>query len=238
MTTTITGYEAGDAATLHLHVVPDGGVPVDGTTTATLVLTDPDGAPVVLADPAPVGGDRSRWAVTVTGLRAGTYVGRWVVTGTGEGRQPVELAVAPAGDAPYVGRTYATTGQFAEHLGAAPPAGAHRLLVRASERVDLLLRTAVYAVDGPDDLPTDPVVAAALAEATCAQAAWMAATGDDDGSGVALRWSDVKIGTVQLSGAAGGGGGDLDGADPRFAPGAVRALRAAGLYGAPPWVLR
>lgn len=235
--TVLDGYEAGDPAVLRLHVVPDGGVPTDGTTVAELTLVDPDGAPVPLTAVA-AGEDRSRWSATIPSLSAGVYVGRWRVTGTGAGVEPVRILVGPSGSTPYRGRSYATTAHLAEHLGAAPPADAHRLLVRATERVDELLRTAVYATTGADELPVDDDVILALREATCAQAAWFDDTGDD-GSGLAARWSDVQIGSVRLSGSTGGsgGGGDPDGSDPRYAPGAIRALRKVpGLYGGAPAV--
>jgi hypothetical protein len=59
------------------------------------------------------------------------------------------------------------------------PANADRLLVRASQMVRGTTRTAIYAVDDTG-MPTDPDVAAAFRDATCAQvSAWIAAGIDD-----------------------------------------------------------
>lgn len=228
--TVLDGYSAGDTAHLFLRVVPDGGVPTDPTTTATVVLHAPDGtarAPAAV----PVGVGRDEWRAVVDDLLPGDYVGQWTVTGTGAGTQPVTILVGPGVDLGG-GSSYATTGDLVAHTGKAPPPDARRLLVRASERVDELLRTAVYDVDDAGT-PLDPGVAAALAEATCAQAAWFADLGDD-GTGTVQHYGDVKIGTVQLStrGAPGGEGGG-----GRYAPGVVTALRKVpGLYGAAPQV--
>lgn len=236
--TTLTGWDAGDDIPLRLHIVPDGGVPTDGTTIATLTLTAPDGTTVAPAAGPEDGEVRARWLAILPGALAGEYEGRWTVTGTGAGKEPVTVLVGPAGA--YVGRSYATTGQLAAYLHAAPPAGARRLLARATERVDELTRTACYDVDpdDPDQMPTDAAVLAALVEATCAQAEWLAATGDD-GSGTAQRYSDVQIGSVRLStgsASTAAAAADPDQGDARYAPGAIRALRKAGLYGRAPRV--
>ncbi|MDT3395589.1 hypothetical protein RKE29_02805 [Streptomyces sp. B1866] len=122
------------------------------------------------------------------------------------------------------GRVYATPEQLAAYTGTPAPAGADRLLARASEDVDAALVTAVYDVDA-DGNPTAAAVAAALAEATCAQVEYQVATGDD-GTGAAGQWDAVSVGPVSLSGRKAGvpaaSGVDL-------APRAHRALRRAGL---------
>lgn len=227
----MTDYQAGDDVRVRLRVVPDDDVPADGTTQVTAVAYL-DGEPPRTLDPQPADGDRSRWSAILTATPAGVWRIVWTVSGTGAGVQTFDLPVGP-GRGPTAGRSYATTAQLAEHMHAAPPLDARVLLLRATGRVDELLRTAVYAVtDDGLDMPTDPVVAAALAEATCAQAVWFADLGDD-GTGTAQHYGDVKIGSVALSTRGGAG----EGASGRYAPGAVEALRRVpGLYGAPPVV--
>ncbi|MGE9695919.1 hypothetical protein [Streptomyces sp. CH6] len=121
-------------------------------------------------------------------------------------------------------RVYATPDQLAAWTGEAAPADAERLLARASEDVDDALLSAIYATDA-EGRPTDPAVAAALADATCAQVEYQLATGDD-GTGAGGRWGSVSIGPVSLSDPrdAPRAGGELD-----LAPRAYRVLRRAGL---------
>lgn len=223
---------AGEVQLVTLEIVG-----ADTDTVAGATAYPPDGgAAVVLAPLLDAPPDRSRWGANLTPTIPGEWVVEWIVTGSGAGRVVDVLPIAPARATAPDGRTYASTTQLAQWLDAAPPEGAHRLLLRATERVDELLRTAVYEVAGDDELPVDPVIAAALRDATCAQAAWFADT-DDDGSGAVLRYGKVKIGTVELSDRGGAGaGGDPDQADPRYAPAAIRALRAAGLWNRAPVV--
>ncbi|WHM36310.1 hypothetical protein [Streptomyces sp. BPTC-684] len=121
-------------------------------------------------------------------------------------------------------RLYATPEQLSAWTGQAAPPGAERLLARASEDIDDALLTACYAVDAVGG-PTDPKIAAALADAVCAQVEYQAATGDD-GTGAQSRWDSVSIGPVALSGRrqAPPGPGEVD-----LAPRAHRALTRAGL---------
>ncbi|MFD4647987.1 hypothetical protein [Streptomyces sp. NPDC056713] len=104
------------------------------------------------------------------------------------------------------------------------PSDADRLLTHASEDIDDALLTAVYCVDDAG-MPTDPHVAAALADATCAQVEYQQATGNDE-TGAAGRWDSVSIGPASLSGRSD--------TMPRptgldLAPRAQRRLRRAGL---------
>lgn len=119
---------------------------------------------------------------------------------------------------------YATDEQLTAYLaeGETLPEDSARLLSRASELVDDHIVTAVYAVDD-DDLPTDPVVLAALADATCAQVQfWL--TGDEE---------DDILGPVQGVSQAGTqlqfGAGENRSTPMYLAPRAARHLRAAGL---------
>ncbi|WP_406298064.1 hypothetical protein OG948_21270 [Embleya sp. NBC_00888] len=82
------------------------------------------------------------------------------------------------------------------------PADAGRLLADASAVLDaVVLLTAVYDVDASGD-PTDPVVIAAFAAATCALVRWWDEQGDD--LGTAATVGSVSIGSVSISRAAAG----------------------------------
>lgn len=120
-------------------------------------------------------------------------------------------------------RPYATPEQLAAWTGTPAPPGAERLLARAGEDIDSALLTAVYPVDEDGD-PTDPTIAAALADATCAQVEYQLAAGDD-GTGAGGQWDSVSIGPVSLSGRSSRTA--TTGVD--LAPRADRALRRAGL---------
>ncbi len=115
--------------------------------------------------------------------------------------------------------TYATAQDYVEYAGNAGPADIERRLARASERIDELLVTALYETDD-QELPVDPVLRDAVKRATCAQAAWVLAVGDEFGTASAFK--DVTMGTVRLTRA------DGEGAAPRYAQDAVSILLQAG----------
>ncbi|SEU46606.1 hypothetical protein [Nonomuraea wenchangensis] len=117
---------------------------------------------------------------------------------------------------------YANADDYAAYTGKPAPDGIDAVLARASERIDELLVTAVYAVDPATELPTDEKVADAIRRATCAQAAWSVAVGDP--YGVAAAFKSVSIGSVKLDRAGGGEAGPA-----RHAPDAASILRVAGL---------
>ena len=120
-----------DVATLNLD-------PADGSTTAVLQVTAPDGttsAPDVTPSNA-----RATWTGTIPYATAGTWILRWTVTGTGAGVEYQEVLVGPA---PSIGRSYATTAQLAAWLDAAPPTGAQKLLRNATRLIDDLLISSV-----------------------------------------------------------------------------------------------
>lgn len=96
-------------------------------------------------------------------------------------------------------RVYATAEQYEEYLGGSVPAPADidYRLARASAFLDAqVLRSCWYAV-GDSGLPTDAVVAAAIAEATCAQAQWGIEVGDITGAFMA-GLGNASIGSVSL----------------------------------------
>ncbi|MFF9910620.1 hypothetical protein [Streptomyces sp. NPDC013457] len=94
-------------------------------------------------------------------------------------------------------RVYATSVQYATYTGQAAPADIDVRLRRASAFLDAkVLRLCWYEVD-EDGLPTNALVAAAFADATCAQVEWGVDIGDINGS-AAVGWSEVEIGTAKL----------------------------------------
>lgn len=109
----------------------------------------------------------------------------------------------------------------------------------ASRIVDMLLKGRVYDVD-VDLMPTDPDVAAAMAEATEAIAAEVEALGTLE-AGSTQQWESVAIGSVQLSNLQG-----ASAADPllvmgvQVPPAALLALGDVGVFtytvGAPGYV--
>lgn len=124
---------------------------------------------------------------------------------------------------------YATTADLQAYLGLSVlPDAARLLLERASRDVDDALVCAMYD-SGDDGMPTDPPIAAALRDATLEQVAWWLALGDDEGLGVASVFAAISIGSVSMSGRAGGGGPGVLGDQAR------KILQGAGLLGYGPW---
>lgn len=116
---------------------------------------------------------------------------------------------------------YATGADYTAYTGQAGPDDIERRLERASERVDELLFASIYPTDDAG-MPTRPEDVDAIKRATCAQAAWTAAVGDE--FGVASAFKSVSIGSVRLD------RGGSDNAPPaRYAPDASSILRRAGL---------
>lgn len=123
---------------------------------------------------------------------------------------------------------FATSEQLAAFTGQTAPADADRLLARASETIREATRLACYAVDTVGS-PTDPVIAGALAAATCAQVEfWQASDEEEDVLGQTQGYS---LGGTQLQ----YGAGDNRAAPLFLAPRAARLLRNAGLLGAAVW---
>lgn len=205
--------------------------PFDGTTEATLELEAPDGTKTpqtpTSQDDVPAAGTQT-WTGQAYELTApGEWIERWTVSGTGASKQRRVVLVAPDPAAQLTGqRVYATTADYALHLRAAPPTGARRALAEASRDVDDMLLTAVYVVDD-DGLPTDPVQAAALRDATVIQADYRRGLGDQFGRD-AGRLVAGQIGSVSITRSGTPGG---QGAPPRHAPKAWQALQQAGLVG-------
>ncbi|MFJ5638649.1 hypothetical protein [Streptomyces sp. NPDC093223] len=220
----------GDSITARLAVDPS-----DLSTAATLVVTDPEGA---VTTPVVTGADDNAvWTAPVTYTMAGLWRLSWTVTGTGAGVEHELVPVAPAPALMAGVRSYATTTQLANKLGAAPPLDAVELLERATRLLDSdFLLSAVYDVDS-DGMPTDPVVAAAFADAVCSQVEFWGEVGVETDISGPLQ--GVVIGSVQLQ----YGAGDNRSGPSYYAPGIARALasipadkiRWAALSGGCPW---
>lgn len=126
---------------------------------------------------------------------------------------------------------YATRGQLAAYAPASvvvpEEPEATRLLTRASEQISRILFGALYKVD-PTGMPTDPGIADAVMRATCAQAVWWLATGDEIGD--ASQYQSVGIGSITLARGARGQTA-TPGAINGIAEAAIQTLRTAGLFG-------
>lgn len=198
-------------------------------TYATLAVTDPNGVQITPLGPVSEDGHKTWWAdvhFTVPGL----WRLAWNVTGSGAGTVLERVPVGPA-DVP-LGRVYATTTDLANYLNAAPSEDAEGKLRDATVLIDRLLISAVYDVDGKD-MPTDPVIKAALRDAVCEQVNWWAQTGDQHGARAAM--GTVHIGSITLSGPSGGSSnGSSPRAPGRISPQAVVILENAGLLGQAP----
>jgi hypothetical protein len=131
---------------------------------------------------------------------------------------------------------YATVTDLEEWLGDGwTRPNAQRLLDRASRDVDRAIQSAVYATD-TNDLPTDPVILAALKEATLEQVAYNLEVGNTSGiihamqSGVPSGESAGAVGLSRVPSA----GGSTDGL-PWLGAQAGSILQQAGLLGQPPY---
>jgi hypothetical protein len=205
--------DVGDFVTARLSVDP-----ADGTTAATLVVIPPTGLPLTPVVSSQEGG--AVWTAPVTYTMAGLWRLSWTVTGTGAGVEHELVSVAPLPGASAGGRVYATTTQLAEYLGAAPPLDGARLLLEASRLLDRdFLKAAVYDVDSTG-LPTDTEVAAAFAEAVCAQVEFWGEVGAETDISGPLQ--GVTIGSVNLQ----YGAGDNRSGPSYYAPKLVRALQS------------
>lgn len=98
-------------------------------------------------------------------------------------------------------RVYATASDLEDYLRADPPADADRLLERASELLDAeVLLTAWYDVD--DSLmPTNALVIAAFARATCAQVEFWGEVGEQNDTSGPIQ--GVTIGSASIQYGAG-----------------------------------
>ena len=111
---------------------------------------------------------------------------------------------------------YATAAEYETWSGQSAPSSIERLLTRASELLDATV-TASFVVDSDTGLPTDPLDAAALRDASCAQVRFWVETGEEhdiDG----LAGTPIQVGGV---------GGVSTVRSPVLAPQARRILKKA-----------
>jgi hypothetical protein len=116
---------------------------------------------------------------------------------------------------------HATASDWDTYIGTTRPANLATLLRRASLDVDGELVAAVYR-------STDTRVVAALAEATCEQAAWRKTQGAAAGIDAA-QYVSVSAGSISLARRAGD-----DATRDTFSPQAFQVLQSAGLTGQAP----
>lgn len=121
--------------------------------------------------------------------------------------------------------TYATSAEYAASpYGGTAPSDIDNRLARASLDVDRMLIGRVYDTDPDTELPTDEKVAAALREATIAQATHVAA--QESGASAAVAAIGFASGSITY---AGDGAPGRPGTDDRDAPDALNILQLAGL---------
>lgn len=116
-----------------------------------------------------------------------------------------------------MGRVYATAAQYQAYSGQTPPADIDRLLARASELIDSdVTKTAWYDTDDAG-LPTNSVVVAAFANATCAQVEFWGEVGESVDTSGPIQ--GVTLGSLSIQYGAG---------DNRIAPAKIgdRVYRA------------
>ncbi len=105
---------------------------------------------------------------------------------------------------------------------------ASRLLARASERIGVATRSAVYHVDS-GGMPTDSAVADAMRDATCALVVHWLTTGSEDDD--AAAYTSVSIGSISVQRAPGAAAGT--GRVGTLPVSAWTPLELAGLVGGP-----
>ena len=121
-------------------------------------------------------------------------------------------------------RVYAAIGDYRANTGdtTTPDIRVTVLLRQASAAIDRAMIGAVYATDLVTLLPTDATVIDIFNRATCAQAKFIQALGDDDG--VQGRLDAVSIGGISIHRAPGTTGQAL----PPLGPQALQILQSEG----------
>ncbi|WP_329423993.1 hypothetical protein [Streptomyces sp. NBC_01268] len=124
-------------------------------------------------------------------------------------------------------RVYATSSQYQEYTGDTGPTDIDVRLRRASAFLDAqVFRLCRYDVDNAG-LPSNTIVAAAYANAVCAQVEWGVEVGDVTGA-AGVGWGSVEIGSAKLSRSVTATSGD-DAPGRQIAPAVWDALRAPDL---------
>lgn len=95
---------------------------------------------------------------------------------------------------------YASAGDLANYLDPmSVPTNAAFHLRRAQIQVDDGLTGAVYAVDPETGLPSDPLCLAALRDASCAQAFFLAQVGDPSGANNRDGVTGYSVGSISVT---------------------------------------
>ena len=206
----------------------------DDTGVTLLVIRGDDTTipvPLVMQEDEGLGVDRQQiWQATesVPYTVPGEWIFRFISTGTGADVADITVMVAPSG-ASSTRRAYATTTDWANHTGEAPPAGARQKLIEASDAVDDMLFGAYYLTDG-DGLPIEQAAITAMREATIAQAADTVT--EAKAAAGAGSFSIGKLSVTRPTPAA-------SVAAPRagvfYSAAAWRVLQRAGMLGHAPW---
>lgn len=144
---------------------------------------------VTTLTPAPASSDTGlTWSVLVPAPDVpGHWWVKYTVTGAGAGVYQQRIDVEPSGYLATPPRSYATTTDLATYLyGTAGtpqplPDDAEGRLGRATQRVDRMLKSAIYPVDD-DGEPTEAKHITAMMEAVCEWVAWWEDTGDESGA--------------------------------------------------------
>jgi hypothetical protein len=101
-----------------------------------------------------------------------------------------------------VARVFATVPEYEAYTGTTAPAGAARLLARASRLVSAATKAAIYDTD-PAGYPSDEEVREAFRDAVCAQVeVWAkrdAATSGDASDPAASPWTSISAGGLSFS---------------------------------------
>jgi hypothetical protein len=100
-----------------------------------------------------------------------------------------------------MGRVYATSADYATYSGTTPPDDIDRLLARASELLDAEVLTAAWYDTDDMGLPTNTAVAAAFAQAACAQVEFWAAVGEQVDTSGPIQ--GVTLGSLSIQYGAG-----------------------------------
>ncbi|WP_128977282.1 hypothetical protein [Streptomyces roseicoloratus] len=125
-------------------------------------------------------------------------------------------------------RVYATSSQYQEYTGEAPPTDIDVRLRRASAFLDSqVFRLCVYDTDATTGMPTNALVLEAFANACCAQVEWGVQVGDVTGA-AGVGWGTVEIGTAKLSRSVTSTSGD-EAPGRQIAPAVWDALRSPDL---------
>lgn len=127
-------------------------------------------------------------------------------------------------------RIYAVSADYLAYTGqTTPPADIDARLARASRFLGSnVFRLCWYEV-GADGYPSNVVVAAAFADAVCAQVQWWDETGDE--LGVGGKYASVKLGSLALSRASSASGSAPE-SGREVAETALEALRSEDLTSA------